>query len=348
MAGEGATGFSDIDRQAFATATGVLAAVYIALLMGLDEPYWAALSVMIIANVDRDALFTKGVLRVLGTFIGVIGGYYIGQWAEGYNLMQLALVTIAAAVGTYGRQRSAYGYAWFYGGLTFALVMLYTMTQPAQLYGFAHYRCFEIVIGVVCGTLSSWALGPRAGELHARLKAQAAATTALNAERQSFIAGLGAFTIIIVWSLFDLPQLPQVLISSLIVVDSDPLATRHRGFQRILGCILGGAAALVVILIDAVHVWWWASMLFLGVFSFARIHLGKSSQAYIGTQCAIAYLVTLVSASPPDSLAPPIERLVGIVIGVSLMTVLVWAFNPPAKADSSAETPTDTPAKKPA
>lgn len=322
---------SDVDRQAFATATGVLAAVYIALLMGLDEPYWAALSVMIIANVDRDALFTKGVLRIAGTFIGVIGGYYVGEWAEGFDLMQLALVTIAAAVGTYGRQRSAYGYAWFYGALTFMLVMLYTMTEPAQLYGFAHYRCYEIVIGVVCGTLSSWALGPHAGELHARLKAQAAATSALNAERQALIAGLGAFTIVITWSLFDLPQLPQVLISSLIVVDSDPLATRHKGWQRILGCVLGGSAGLAVILIDATDVWWWASMLFLGVFSFARIHLGKSNQAYIGTQSAIAYLVTLVGASPPDSLDPPINRLIGIIIGVSIMTTLVWALNP-AKA----------------
>lgn len=327
---------SDVDRQALATACGVIAAVYVALLMGLQEPYWASLSVMIIANVDREALFTKGVLRVLGTFIGVFLGYFVGQWAEGFNAMQLLLVTVAASVGTYGRQRSAYGYAWFYGGLTFMLVMLYTMTQPQQLYAFAHYRCFEIVIGVVCGTLSSWALGPHAGELHARLKAQAAATSALNAEHQSLIAGLGACIIVLVWSVLDLPQLPQVLISSLIVVDSDPLATRHRGAQRIAGCIIGGAAGLVVILIDATHVWWWATMLFLGVFSFARIHLGGSTQAYIGTQSAIAYLVTLVGAGPPTSLYPPVERLVGIVIGVSIMTTLVWALNPFRPAEKAA------------
>jgi len=326
----------DITRQALATACGVLAAVFIALLMGLQEPYWAALSVMIIANVDREALFTKGVLRIAGTLIGVLGGYYVGQWAEGFDAMQIVLVAMAAAVGTYGRQRSAYGYAWFYGALTFMLVLLYTMTQPDQLYAFAHYRCYEIVIGVVCGTLASWALGPNAGELHARLKAQAAATSAPNAERQSLIAGLGAFTIVVIWSLFDLPQLPQVLISSLIVVDSDPLATRHRGAQRIFGCIIGGTAGLVVILVDATHVWWWAVMLFLGVFSFARIHLRKSAEAYIGTQSAIAYLVTLVGAGPPVSLYPPVDRLIGIVIGVSIMTVLVWALNPPKFADRPA------------
>lgn len=325
-------GVDDVTRQAFATASGVLAAVYIALHMGLDEPYWAALSVMIIANVDRDALFTKGVLRIAGTFIGVSSGYVVGQFMEGLPFQQAALVMIAAGVGTYGRQRSAYGYAWFYGALTFALVMLYTMVQPQDLYSFAHYRCYEIVIGVTCGTLANWALGPRAGELPAHLVPQAAATTAENALWQAIVAAVGALTIILTWSQFDLPQLPQVLISSLIVVDSDPIATRHRGAQRIFGCIIGGTAALLVIALDATLQWWWTEMLFLGVFSFARIHLTKSAQAYIGTQSAIAYLVTMVSAGPPTSMAPPVERLVGIIIGVSIMTVLVWAFNPKAVA----------------
>ncbi|MBS9479083.1 FUSC family protein [Ancylobacter radicis] len=326
----------DVTRQAFATASGVLAAVYIALAMGLAEPYWAALSVMIIANVDRDALFTKGLLRVTGTFVGVFSGYVVGQWMEGLPFQQAALVMIAAGIGTYGRQRSAYGYAWFYGALTFALVMLYTMVQPQDLYSFAHYRCYEIVIGVACGTLANWALGPRAGELPSHIVAQLATTTPENALWQAIVAAVGTLTIILTWSLFDLPQLPQVLISSLIVVDSDPVATRHRGAQRIFGCILGGGAGLIVIAIDASLHWWWTVALFLGVFGFSRIHLTKSAQAYVGTQSAIAYLVTLVSVGPPVSMSPPVERLVGIVIGVSIMTVLVWALNPKAPVPKAA------------
>ncbi|MCB4769187.1 FUSC family protein [Ancylobacter sp. Lp-2] len=316
----------DVTRQALATASGVLAAVYISLAMGLADPYWAALSVMIIANVDRDQLFTKGVLRIAGTFIGVTLGYVVGQWVEGLQLPQAALVMIAAGIGTYGRQRSAYGYAWFYGALTFALVMLYTMVQPQDLYSFAWYRCYEIVIGVTCGTLANWALGPRAGEL-GHIVAAATATTPESALKQSYIAALGALVIILAWTFFNLPQLPQVLISSLIIIDADPAASRHRGYQRIIGCIIGGTAGLAVIAIDATEEWWWATMLFLGVFLCARIHLAKSAQTYIGTQSAIAYLVTLVSTGPPTTLDPPVERLVGIIIGVSIMTTLVWALN---------------------
>ena len=330
---------SDVDRQAFATATGVLAAVYIALSMGLDQPYWAALSVMMIANTDRDALVTKGILRVLSTLVGVSVGFIVAQWMEGLPIQQALLVGASAAIGTYGKQRSAYSYAWFYGGLTFMLVMLFSMVQPQDLYSFAHYRCYEIVIGVVCGMLASWALGPNAGELHARLKAQTVAVSPENALRQALIAGFGAIVIVVVWSQFNLPQLPQVLISSLIVVDTDPNASRHKGWQRIIGCGVGGVAGLLVIGLDATDQIWWATMLFVGIFSFARVHLSKTPSAYIGTQSAIAFIITLVDPGPPTSLFPPVDRLVGIIIGVSIMTALVWALNPPAKADTAAGNP---------
>lgn len=319
----------DVTRQALATATGVLCAVYISLVMGLSDPYWAALSVLIIANVDRDALFTKGALRLAGTFAGITLGYTIGQWLEGMDIQQAAVVMIAVAIGTYGRQRSRYGYAWFYGGLTFALVMLSTMVEPEGLYSFAWNRCYEISIGVACGTLANWALGPRAGEL-GRFVTQTVAMTPDDAKRQALIAALGTLVIIIAWTTFNLPQLPQVLISSMVILDADPAATRHRGAQRILGCILGGATGLIVIGLNASLVWWWALMLFLGVFGFARIHLTKSTQTYIGTQSAIAYLVTMVSTGPPTTLYPPVDRLVGIVIGVSIVTVMVWALSPRA------------------
>ncbi len=68
---------------------------------------------------------------------------FVGQFMEGLPFQQAALVMIAAGVGTYGRQRSAYGYAWFYGALTFALVMLYTMVKPQDLYSFAHYAAMR-------------------------------------------------------------------------------------------------------------------------------------------------------------------------------------------------------------
>lgn len=328
----------DISRQALATAVGVIVAVYIALWMRLEQRYWAALSVMIISNVDRGAVFTKGVLRIAGTIVGVVLGYTAALWTEEVPPFQLILVALAAGIGTYGRQRSDYGYAWFYGGLTFMLMMACAMTTPEQIYFFAWYRCYEIVIGVTVGTLAHWAIGPGDRSLPHGLVAQPTGTSEQSALKQSAIAALGVVTIVMVWSLFDLPQLVQVLISSLIIVDANPAASRHKGWQRILGCIIGGTTALVIMAIDAVHMWWWVISLGLGVFTFARLHLGKTPNAYVGTQSAIALLVTMVGTGPPTSIMPPLDRLIGIVIGVSIMTILLWAFNarPPSQPADNA------------
>lgn len=322
----------DVTRQAFATAVGVLAGVYVALWAGFDQPYWAGISALIISNVDRTALFTKGVLRIAGTIAGVVGGYYACQWLEGLAVQQALFVMLAAGIGTYARQRSAHGYAWFYGALSFLLILLCSMTTPEQLYSFALFRCYEIVIGVAAATLANWALGPRAGELPAGIVSVATGASHEEALRQSFAAAVGAICIVFAWVIFDLPWLTQVLITALVVVDTDPAATRRRGWQRIVGCVIGGSVGLIIIGIDAVHFWWWAGTLFLGIFLFARRHLGKSPDAYIGTQSALALIVTMVGTGPPDSILPPLNRLMGIVLGVALMSLVVWAFNSRAMA----------------
>ncbi len=141
------------------------------------------------------------------------------------------------------------------------------------------------------------------------------------------------------WVAFDLPQLTQVLISSLVVVDADPAATRHRGFQRILGCVIGGATGLLVIGINATNIVWWTVSLFLLVFLFARVHLGKTANTYVGTQSAVALLVTMVDSGPPASVAAPLDRLVGIMLGVAMMTAVVWLMNlkPPEAKPADAE-----------
>ncbi len=150
--------------------------------------------------------------------------------------------------------------------------------------------------------------GAAAGELPAISCRRRLRRTAENALWQAIVAAVGALTIILTWRSSTCRNCRRCLISSLIVVDSDPIATRHRGAQRIFGCIIGGTAALLVIALDATLQWWWTAMLFLGVFSFARIHLTKSAQAYIGTQSAIAYLGDDGQRRPADFHGTAVER----------------------------------------
>ncbi|SHE85513.1 Fusaric acid resistance protein family protein [Kaistia soli DSM 19436] len=313
-----------LTRKAIATTVGAVGAVYIALLAGFDNPYWAGLSAMVIANSDRDELFTKGLLRIAGTFIGVFVGYVGAQLLEGFAIGQAAAAVVAAGIAIYGRQRSAFGYAWFYGGATFLLVIVASISDPGGLYDFAQNRCYEIVTGVTAATLASWALGPGAGGT-TRIVAHPPSVTPADARRLAYAAALGTLAILIAWTSFSLPSLTQVIVSSLIVIDANPVSTRHRGLQRIIGCFIGGAAGLMVIGIDATSFIWWIAALSLGIYLAARIHLGGTANAYIGTQTAIAFLVTMVDSGPPTSILPPVERLVGIILGVALMSLVTWA-----------------------
>jgi len=316
----------DITRQSLATATGVVAGVYVALWAGLEQPYWAAISALIIANVDRGALFTKGVLRILGTIGGVVLGYQVSLLLEGFPVFQGLMLMLAAGTGMYLRQRTRYPYAWFYGALSFMLIVLCSMTAPATLYSFAIYRFMEIVIGVVAATLASWVISRRE-DFPWGIAAQPPTLPPAEAMRQSFAGAVGVIIIVVSWAIFDLPQVIQVVISSLVVVDSNVTNTRHRGWQRILGCIIGGITGLLVIWVDASDFVWWSASLFVGIFLFSRVHLGKTPNAYVGTQSALAFIITLVGSGPPDSIMPPLNRLIGIIVGVSIMTVVVWAIN---------------------
>jgi uncharacterized membrane protein YccC len=316
----------DLARQSLVTALAVVTAVLVALWAGLDQPYWAAISALVVSSVDRTALFTKGVLRVAGTVLGIVTGYFTALNLEGLPFAQLFVILVIAALGTYARRRSAYGYAWFYAAISLLLVMTCSLTTPEQLYEFAHNRCYEIIIGVVAATVASWGFGPRSGEVPNSLQAAAISTSAADAAWQGLAAGVGAVAIVVIWSLFDLPALAQVFASSLVIIDSDPQASRLRGTQRIIGCILGGVLGFVVVGIDAADFIWWLLTLTTGVALCARLHLSTHPQAYVGTQMGVAFLLTVVASGPPTNIEQPLNRLLGIVLGVSIMMTVSWAL----------------------
>ena len=315
-----------LTRSALSATAGVLAAVLAALWFGLENPYWAGLSALIIANVDRTALFTKGVLRIAGTAAGIVGGYFVALSLEGLPVGQLFALVIAAGFGTYMRQRSGFAYAWFYGALSFMLLIAQSMTAPAELYAFAHYRCYEILLGVVAATLANWALGPKPGALPEGLARAPVVLPVPEARREAVAAMIGSAVIALAWTTLELPSFTQVIVTSLVVIDRDLATTAERARQRILGCVIGGGAGIALIGINADNPVWWLASLAAGIYLSARVHLDKVSYAYVGTQSAVALLVTLVGSGPPVSLEPPLGRLVGIMLGVAVMEATIWVL----------------------
>jgi multidrug resistance protein MdtO len=130
-----------------------------------------------------------------------------------------------------------------------------------------------------------------------------------------------------------------VFYTPLIIALASSGATIHKGFLRIVGCIIGGALGLIC------SIWLIPRFETLGTFLLivfcvhalaAWIAVGSERVAYIGLQIALAFdLGFLQGYGPPENIDPLRDRFIGIVIGICIVTVvfgLLW----PESADSSA------------
>lgn len=315
------------ERQALATACGVWLAAVLAFYAGADDPWWAAITAWMVANPDRDAMILKGMLRVVGTIVGCILGYRIALMTEGWTAIQAIVIAAATGFGVLMRFRSRFAYAWLLGTLTLDLAVVGAILDPASLESFVINRGFEIVLGVVAALISALLLGRH---VHGPPVAPAAVGTRLQAEEVAVIGALAPVTALAAWSLFDLPSVVQIVVSSVVVLDRDLAATRARGLQRLFGCIAGGGIGLVVVGSGIANDFApWTVLLVGGVMLFAHLHHGTGPWTYVGTQGGFGYITAMITENgAPNSIEPVIERLVGIVLGVLVVAVLVALLAP--------------------
>jgi multidrug resistance protein MdtO len=130
-----------------------------------------------------------------------------------------------------------------------------------------------------------------------------------------------------------------VFYTPLIIALASTGATIHKGFLRIVGCIIGGALGLVS------TIWVIPRFETLGTFLFivfcvhglaAWICAGNERISYVGLQIALAFdLGFLQGYGPPENIDPLRDRFIGIVIGICIATT-VFALIWPESADLSA------------
>jgi multidrug resistance protein MdtO len=130
-----------------------------------------------------------------------------------------------------------------------------------------------------------------------------------------------------------------VFYTPLIIALASTGATIHKGFLRVVGCIIGGALGLIC------SVWVIPRFETLGTFLFivfcvhglaAWISAGNDRISYMGLQLALAFdLGFLQGYGPPENIDPLRDRFIGIVIGICIATT-VFALIWPESADLSA------------
>ncbi len=137
-------------------------ALFISFWLGLDEPYWALLTVFIVAQPDSGLVLAKGFYRLLGTAAGILITtalvFGLAQYGELF-IASLALwigVCSFAARGT--RNFASYGFQ--LAGYTAAIVGLPAALNTSGAYTLIVARSTEITLGIVCAGLASRLIFP--------------------------------------------------------------------------------------------------------------------------------------------------------------------------------------------
>jgi len=108
------------------------------------------------------------------------------------------------------------------------------------------------------------------------------------------------------------------------VLQLDLMTTYQRGMLRFLGCLLGATLGLLLLGLNVDNTLVMSLIVFWSVFPLAYIWASGPNAAYIGAQAALALIITLFpDRGPATTLAPVIERLVGIFLAV----LMIWALN---------------------
>jgi uncharacterized membrane protein YccC len=316
-------------RQKLVTALSCWFAAVVALNLHLQNPWWAAISVWVLASADRTGLAQKAALRIFGTILGCLLGYFLAVELEPSPVGQLLVLFLIGFIANYFRNISKYAYAWVVGSVSALLLLATSMTVTGvALQNMAVSRGLEIICGVVSSSIGdavlvAWA---RLSPVQAKNKPLAASTISAADLKIAVAAGLSAVAIPLLWLIFQLPEIAQSLVTALVTLQGDKSQSRNRGSQRIAGCLLGGALGLFFALIGFRSFGWWSVTFVAGLTIMAMLHLSTSRFTYLGTQGGVAFIMAMISQSgAPDSIWPALSRLSGMVLGV-IVTIVILHF----------------------
>ncbi len=147
-------GLSEFGFSIKAFAAGTLA-LWIALYLNLDRPYWALMTVYLLMQPLSGAVRSKGFYRLGGTVaaaamtLGIVGLFANVPLAlfVAVAFAELGMIYLAAF------DRTPRRYAFLIGGITIAVIGFPSVTAPLAVFPTAVARTEEISIGVFCATL---------------------------------------------------------------------------------------------------------------------------------------------------------------------------------------------------
>lgn len=125
------------------TTVAAIAALLVARLVTLPEPYWASITTLVVMQSSLVASWTVSWKRLIGTATGaIVGGALATLFPSSTVLFAAALLGTGWLLGIAGFDRVAYRFT----GITLAIIMLVGRTRPAWI--IAAHRFAEVSIGI--------------------------------------------------------------------------------------------------------------------------------------------------------------------------------------------------------
>jgi uncharacterized membrane protein YccC len=158
---------------ALRTTAAALLALAAAQGFGIHHPWWAAMTVWVVAQPTSGLLLERSLARLAGTACGALAGALVLYGLEDRPLLSIAALTswlaLCAGVGSIFRHFRNYGFV--LAGYTAAIVVLLGLGEAIYDPGVALDRILCTIIGIICSTLASLRGVPvgAGGELKERL-----------------------------------------------------------------------------------------------------------------------------------------------------------------------------------
>jgi uncharacterized membrane protein YccC len=137
------------------TFASAMLALWIALRMGLDRPYWAMATVYIVAQPLAGAMRSKAAYRFYGTMLGAVACLTLIP-----NLVNAPVVLIAALSLWIGGciyfavlDRTPRSYVFLLAGYSVALIGFPLVDVPGTVWDVVLARVEEITLGIICATI---------------------------------------------------------------------------------------------------------------------------------------------------------------------------------------------------
>jgi uncharacterized membrane protein YccC len=332
----------DRTRQGIVAACSVVLATFLALLLEIESPWWAAISAFMSLTATGGGSLRRGILRLIGTAAGSLLGFIMARWLPYDHFALYLFIAGITMLGVIAMQVSPHGLAFLFLCITSILVLLESLSNPLQAASVAYYRLFEVGIGVlsaiiVANLLQDWRREPPPTAPGWRHLLGEQWPVVLHGLRSA----IAVCAVLAIWMALELVEVTQMAITIAVVMAAPVVAdggfgTRHavavRSLHRFLGCLIGGAVALLCLALDVESFGWWLAMIGAAVWIGMHVQVGPHGVGYVGTQAAFVFIVTLIQgAAPPSSIMPGIDRFAGITGGLAILLVISLVLWPSDK-----------------